>query len=258
MRPNRLRELLRAGKPSVGTRVYSTYPAIVEAVGHSGAFDYVEFLAEYAPFTMHDLENFCRAAELYNMSTVIKPDQEHQGFVAQRAIGSGFQGVLFVDSRTTDDVKRAVELVRPEAPNNSGYYGATPRRFAFMGYSTTPEYLQALNDIVVLIMIEKVKILERLEEVLSIPGVDMIQWGPSDFGMSSGLSRDEVKKVERRVFETALRMGVQPRAEIGTADQAKYYLDLGVRHFNISGDLWILFGFWKKEGEAMRKALEGA
>jgi hypothetical protein len=52
-------------------------------------------------------------------------------------------------------------------------------------------------------------------------------------------------------------MGIPPRAEIGAADQAKAYLDMGVRHFNISGDLWILSSFWRKEGEAMRLALEG-
>src|SRR6266704_779987 len=28
-------------------------------------------------------------------------------------------------------------------------------------------------------------------------------------------------------------MGVPPRAEIATADQAKYFLDMGVRHFSV-------------------------
>jgi hypothetical protein len=37
-----------------------------------------------------------------------------------------------------------------------------------------------------------------------------------------------MKRIERRVFETSLKMGVPPRAEINTADQAKEYLDMGV------------------------------
>src|SRR5210317_2033890 len=48
MRTNKLRQLLNAAKPSVGTRVHSTWPSVVEAIGHTGIFDYVEFLAEYA------------------------------------------------------------------------------------------------------------------------------------------------------------------------------------------------------------------
>ncbi len=100
MRPNRLRELLKAGKPSIGTRVQSTWPSVVEAIGHTGVFDYVEFLAEYAPSDLHDLDNFCRAAELFDMSAVIKVDQEPRTYLAQRGIGAGFHGVLFADCRS--------------------------------------------------------------------------------------------------------------------------------------------------------------
>ena len=47
MRPNRLRERLRAGRPTLGTHVHSAWPAVVELVGHSGMFDYVEFAFDY-------------------------------------------------------------------------------------------------------------------------------------------------------------------------------------------------------------------
>ena len=43
MRGNRLRELLAADQPSLGTRILSSWPTIIELVGHSGMFDYVEF-----------------------------------------------------------------------------------------------------------------------------------------------------------------------------------------------------------------------
>jgi len=105
MRPNKLRELLNADKPSIGTRVHSTWPSVVEAIGHTGMFDYVEFLAEYAPFDLYALDNFCRAAELFNMTAVIKVDQEPRGFLAQRGVGSGFQGVLFADCRSVEEAR---------------------------------------------------------------------------------------------------------------------------------------------------------
>ncbi|MYD52154.1 MAG: 2,4-dihydroxyhept-2-ene-1,7-dioic acid aldolase, partial [Dehalococcoidia bacterium] len=52
MRPNRLRELLKAGKPSVGTHVMTTSPDIVEMIGKTGLIDYIEFVAEYAPYSL--------------------------------------------------------------------------------------------------------------------------------------------------------------------------------------------------------------
>ena len=43
MRPNRLRALLNAGEPTVGTHLLSTWPTLVELVGQAGNYDYVEF-----------------------------------------------------------------------------------------------------------------------------------------------------------------------------------------------------------------------
>ena len=93
-------------------------------------FDYVEFVAEYAPFTLHDLDNMARTAELHGMSLMIKVDDEHHGYVAQRAIGSGFDSVLFTDCRSVEDVRFCIRTVRPDTPKDNGRYGVAVRRFA--------------------------------------------------------------------------------------------------------------------------------
>lgn len=263
MRPNKLRNLLNAGQPSIATHVHTTWPSIVEVLGHTGLYDYVEFVAEYAPYDLYALDNFCRAVELFDMSAMIKVDQNPRSYLAQRAIGAGFQSVLFADARSADDVRECVRVVRPDTPEDGGIHGVATRRFTYasMGYGGSSDYVQALRDVVVAIMIEKRAAVDQLDEVLSVEGVDMIQWGPGDYTMSIGQAGkrdlDEVKTVERQVIDTALKMGVQPRAEIGSPDQAKYYLDLGVRHFCIGTEVSILFEWWKKNGEELRKAVEG-
>src|SRR5262249_25214000 len=144
MRPNRLRELLRAGKPTLGTHVHSAWPATIELVGHSGLFDYVEFAGEYAPYDLFALENLARAVDTFpHMSAMMKVEQQ------------------------------------------------------------------------------------------------------------------PVVEAERRMIKTALVLGIAPRAEISRPEQAKPYLDLGVRHFCMGWDVEILFDWFKREGEAMRKILEG-
>jgi len=114
MRPNELRAALAASRPTVGTHLHSTWPSVVEAVGHTGMLDYAEFVAECAPFDLFSLENLCRAAELFDMPAIIKADQEPRRFLAQRAIGAGFQGVLFADVRSVDDARECVCAVRPD------------------------------------------------------------------------------------------------------------------------------------------------
>lgn len=64
MKENKLRELLNENKPTIGTRMWSTLPFFTETVGATGLYDYIEFVAEYAPFTLYDLDNLCIACEL--------------------------------------------------------------------------------------------------------------------------------------------------------------------------------------------------
>src|SRR5205085_1966110 len=154
MRENRLRTLLSEGKPSFGTRVQSSWPTITELVGRSQNFDYVEFLAEYAPYDLYALDNIARAIELY--------------------------------------------------PNFTG----------------------------------------------------LIKIGPSDYSMSIGLAgqREHPAVVEARehTIKTAIKMGVRPRAEIGSPAEAEYYLNLGVKDFNLSTDTAILSAFYRDQGRALR------
>ena len=127
MRHNRLRALLTADEPSIGTHLLSSWPTLVELVGDAGNYDYVEFTAEYAPFHMHDLDNLGRALELKNLGGMIKIEQTQWTHQAMRAIGSGFQAVLFADLRTVEDAHACVAAVRAETP---GYRRPARRRHA--------------------------------------------------------------------------------------------------------------------------------
>jgi 4-hydroxy-2-oxoheptanedioate aldolase len=261
MRRNRLRERLRAGEPSLGTHIHSAWPAVVELAGHAGCFDYVEFVGEYAPYDLFALENLARAVDTFDhMSAMFKVEQQPRTYLAVRAIGAGIQNLLFADPRTPDDVRECVRSVRAETPQAGGLHGVGMRRD--VGYVVdvgSPAFVQALDDAVVAIMIEKASAVENLEALLSVKGVDMVQFGPADYSMSIGLagqwSHPRVVEAERHVIRTALRMGIAPRAEISRPSEAKAYLDLGVRHFCMGWDVSVLFDYFKTEGGALRDLL---
>ena len=192
MRRNPLRERLNAGKPTVGTHILSAWPTLVELIGHSKQYDYVEFTAEYAPFTMHDLDNLGRSFELMNMSGMIKIEQTQYTHQAMRAIGAGFQSVLFADIRSVEDAKLAVDAVRAETTmvrgaRGRGRLGVGMRRdVGTVREGGSPAYVDALNEVVIAIMVEKKSCVDDLDRILSVPGIDMVQFGASDFSMSIG------------------------------------------------------------------------
>ena len=92
MKENKLRYLLNNDLPSMATRIWSTWPFFTEALGTTENFDYVEFVAEYAPFSQLDLENLARAAELHTMGSMIKVDFQGQRIYSAESGGGGFPG----------------------------------------------------------------------------------------------------------------------------------------------------------------------
>ena len=194
MKKNKLRYLLDNNLPSVATRIWSSWPYIIEAAAASGNFDYIEFAAEYAPFSQYDLENICRAAELHNISTMIKVDFQNRFYVAQRAMASGFQSVLFTDHTTPDEVRESIRMIRPHTPEDGGRFGFPNRRWiGFQPNNTQMDYAKMVRDTVIVFMIEKKEAMDNIEEICSIPGVDMVQFGPSDYSMSRGWNAKEYK-----------------------------------------------------------------
>ncbi len=262
MRHNHLRALLTAGKPSVGTHLLSTWPTLVELVGQAGNYDYVEFTAEYAPFDLHELDNLGRALELMGLAGMIKVEQTQWTHQAMRAIGSGFQSVLFADLRTVEDARACVAAVRAETPGTGGRLGVGMRRdVGTVREAGSPAYVEALNEVVIAIMVEKRECVEDLDAILSVPGLDMVQFGASDYSMSLGLTgqRDhpEVRKAELRTIETALAKGLHPRVELADITHAAPYLEMGVQHFCIGWDVRILHDWWRTNGAGMRAILGG-
>ena len=260
MRENRLRTLLSEDKPTFGTRVQSSWPTITELVGRSQNFDYVEFLAEYAPYDLYALDNIARAIELYPSFTgLIKMERSAQAHVAVRAMAAGIQNLLFTDVRTAADAEECVRIAKPEGPGSIGTHGNDAGRAAVGGVL---ELIKRYEDSVIVLMIEKKGAVENLESILHVKGVDMVQFGPSDYSISIGLAgqRDHLAVVEARehTIKTAIKFGVRPRAEIGSPADADYYLKLGVKDFNLSTDTAILAPFYREQGGALRQTVTNA
>lgn len=172
-----------------------------------------------------------------------------------------FQGILFTDHRTPEQVRETVRLVRSETPEMGGRFGYPNKRFiGFQPRIAQMDHARRVDEIVLLFMIEKAVAVDNIEEICSIPGVDMIQFGPSDYCMSRGWNvkdhREEARAAERRCIEVALAHGVQPRCEIHSVEAAKCYMDLGVRHFCLGDQLVQFQAYLNGEGKLMREAAD--
>jgi 4-hydroxy-2-oxoheptanedioate aldolase len=189
-----------------------------EVIGNSGVFDYIEYVSEYSTWTLPLFDEIGRTMELFpQMSVMIKIEEQARGMVATRAIDAGFQSVMFADIRTADDVRESIRYVRAETPEIGGLHGVNGRRQSggyggARGGTATQDWVKSLNDIVVVVMIEKKSAMQNLDEIL----------------------------------KRALKRGIQPRVEANDLEEAKKFTDMGVRHMCIGTDLGTI-GDWCKQ-----------
>jgi 4-hydroxy-2-oxoheptanedioate aldolase len=244
---------------------------MMEIIGQSGAFDYIEYVGEYSTFTMEQLDDFGRAIELFpKMAAMMKVEEQTRGFIATRAIDAGIQNVLFTDCRSADDVRECIRLVRSETPEAGGIHGYGMRRSTLWGSggasygagSPIEEWAAAMNEVVVAIMIEKKGAMDHLDEILSVKGVDMVQFGPADYSISVGrpgqTRSPEIQQAHRDMIALALKKGVAPRVEVGSFEQAKPFLDIGVRHFCIGWDTLVVAQWCRQQGDGIKGLLAEA
>jgi 2-keto-3-deoxy-L-rhamnonate aldolase RhmA len=170
--------------------------------------------------------------------------------------------VLFADLRTVEDAHACVAAVRAETPGTGGRLGVGMRRdVGTVMEGGSPAYVEALNDVVIAVMVEKRECVEDLDAILSVKGIDMVQFGGSDYSMSIGVTgqrnHPDVKAAERKTIEMALKKGLHPRIELANIKDAAPYLEMGVKHFCIGWDVRILHDWWHTNGQGMRRMLDG-
>jgi 4-hydroxy-2-oxoheptanedioate aldolase len=265
---NMLRKLLNEGKPTLGTHVITPWPGMFEVIGNSGIFNYIEYVAEYSPWTLPLLDDIGRTMELFpEMSLMIKIEEQARGLLATRAIDAGFQSVIFTDIRSAEDVKESIRFVRAETPDAGGLHGINNRRHSggyggIRGGSATIDWVKEMNDVVIVVMIEKKGAMENLEEILSVKGVDMVQFGPADYSTSIGkpgqARSPEIQRAEQDMVKRALKKGVAPRVETSDLEEEKTYIEMGVRHFCVGTDLGVLSDWCKQQAKGGVKSLLAA
>ncbi len=256
---NVLRKLLNEGKPTLGTHVITPWPGMFEVIGNSGVFNYIEYVAEYSTWTLPLLDDIGRTMELFpDMALMIKIEEQARGLLATRAIDAGFQSVIFTDIRSAEEVKEGIRYIRAETPEAGGLHGTNNRRHSggyggLRGGSATIDWVKEMNDVVVVVMIEKKGAMENLDEILSVKGVDMVQFGPSDYSISMGKPGQagslEMQQAEQEMVKRALKKGVAARVETGNPEEIKKYIEMGVRHFCIGTDLAVVSEWCKKQAK---------
>ncbi len=163
--------------------------------------------------------------------------------MVKRAMDGGALSLLLPFVQNADEARRAVAYTRYPPDGVRGVAGS----HRASRYGNVEGYLKRANaEVCVIVQIETLSALERLEEIAAVPGVDSIFVGPADLSASMGfLGEMGHPKVQEKLAAAAAqcrRLG-KPCGIIGAnPEMVGTFLDYGYSWAAIGSDLSLMVG----------------
>ena len=238
---NRFKRALASGAVPLGAWLSSGAASTAEALGCAG-FDFLVVDMEHTPIDPPQMIDILRTIAGTPAQAIVRPPWNDMVMV-KRALDAGAQSLLLPFVQNADEARRAVAYTRYPTEGVRGVAG-THRGSR---YGTIPNYLKrAGEEICVIVQIETLPALAKLDEIAAVPGIDSIFIGPSDLSASMGhlgdITDPEVQEHLAAAAKACRRAG-KPSGIIGpTPEMATRFIEYGYSWIAIGSDMGFMVG----------------
>jgi len=240
MRFNSTKRLLRAGKPAIGG--WLTFPSVNVAEAMAGAgWDWVSVDAEHGAMSIEMLNNMFMAIGTTSAMPLCRIPENNPVWI-KRILDAGAMGIIVP---MVCSAKEAADAVAAAKFPPAGVRSAGGGRWRYWAGEDYPKY--ADDEILVVVMIEHIDAVARVEEILSVPGVDACFIGPNDLAWSMGLGKGpgandpSHAKAVARVLEGAKKVGVPAGIHCRTTEEVWRRAEEGFQFLACTSDHAMLF-----------------
>ncbi|MCM4167183.1 2-keto-3-deoxy-L-rhamnonate aldolase [Arenibacter antarcticus] len=204
-----LKQKLRNNQIIYGTCILSTSPIWSKVVKGSG-LDFVFLDTEHIPMDRTELTFLCQVYSAHGLSPIVRipsPDP----YAACMAKDAGAVGVLAPYIESVSQIQQMVGATKYRPLKGDRLQNILTGKEALSVEMKT--YLEQFNlDSLCLINIESTVAVERLDELLSIPGLDGIVIGPHDLSINMGLPEQyddpDFERTVKQIINKARSKGI--------------------------------------------------
>jgi len=195
-----VRGKLLSGKVSIGSWMQIPNASVAEILGHSG-YDWVAVDMEHGSITTNQLPDLFRALELGGTLPLVRL-AEGTAKECKSALDAGASGVIIPMIETAEQLKSVRDACcwPPSGSRGVGFSRANLFGGRF------DEYCQESQEPLIVAMIENIKALNELEDIVRVKGLDAIMIGPYDLSASLGKVGNFNDKDFARVKESIINI----------------------------------------------------
>jgi 4-hydroxy-2-oxoheptanedioate aldolase len=216
-------------------------PAFIEIMGYAG-MDFVILDLEHGPNNIQILQNLVRAAQIGGILPIVRVKEGIINGIGE-ALDIGAGGVSVPQITNPDEAARVIRAARFAPDGNRGVC----RFVRAAKYSSTDrfQYFRESNEMVIILQIEGEEALSNLDDILAVPGFDILFIGPYDLSQSIGypgqIDHPEVINRMKHIVKKSIESNIIVGTFVDTIENAKKWKEIGVRFISYSVDVGIFY-----------------
>ena len=236
IRTNRAKEKLQRGE--VVTTISGLQDSdIIDFLGPLG-FDAAWIECEHGPVDWDALGDMTRACDLWGMTSITRVNANDPGLIT-RTLDRGSMGIVVPHVNSREAAEQAAQSAK-YAP--AGYRGMFGGRQSF-GVS---DYFHTANDqTMVVVLLEEVEALAKIDEILKVDNIDVFFVAPSDLAQTMGhignVEHPDVQAAIEEAIGKIVNAGRTPGTLANDANIAKFK-QMGVKFLMTSWNAWVVRG----------------
>lgn len=244
---NKLKQALRDGRTVVGTFIRANDPCVVEGVALAG-FDFAIIDNEHTAMNLESTVNLIRACEIYGLTPTVRVKQKTAAEILQ-VLDAGAMGVQVPQVDTPQEARQVVKWAKYAPEGERGY--AASQRSAGYGTMNPVQYARMSNEnTLVICYCETKSCVDNLDEILKVPGVDVIFIGPFDLSQAYGVigqpKHPKVMEIIEQIIQKVNAAGKAAGIIASDPVEMRMWAQKGARYFALSSDIGMMISCGKK------------
>ncbi len=208
LKMNRVKEMLRAGETAIGATPIAE--GEVQFLKNAG-FDFLLFDIQHSPLQIKGLARPIAGMRGCETAPIIRVGDNRADEICY-ALDVGAKGIIVPMVNTVDEAEQMVASCKYPF---EGIRSSAGIRGDWGEFASYREYMDAVNEQLLIIpMIETAEAMRNLEDILKVPGIDVLLIGPSDLSINLDVPLDYLnpKYIDALdiIAEKSLAAGVVP------------------------------------------------
>lgn len=236
-----VKDMLKSGKTAIGATASVNSP--VEFLADAG-YDFILFDTQHSPVEIKELQHQVKAMKGKKAIPIIRVGANEQDQICY-ALDIGAKGIIVPMVNTKEEAINVVKCCKYPFEGIRSSAGARGEWGEFDNYR---EYMDAVNrELVIIPMIETVQSMENIDEILSVPGIDVLLVGPSDLSINLDIPLDYLNPKYQgaldNIVSTCENAGVTPGMYfIPGGQDPSDFVERGFKFFTLPWNKWATNG----------------